>query len=168
MASRSTRNNTKKNSKKTPEPEKKIKKAYTPALYKRGQVGSRAWMIDMDYIESLSEKEKVWLDRFVHEYHLASFKKEGKSLHKKSQRTEIYRNNNSSNRCMTSLQGSKTQNVNKGAAQIIDSLYNNRDLSSVKTNIEDALIDLIDLGNSLPEEAPLMDKKLSKAKCSSN
>jgi len=131
---------------------KKYKKAYTPALYGKGQTGSRRWQIDMDYVNKLSEEERIWLDQFVHEYHLASFKEGKKHLHKKKQRKEIYGKNNASNRCITSLQGSKTQKLAKGAAQIIDSIHDTRDYYTMKDQLEDAVVSLIDLaGKELPD-----------------
>lgn len=146
-----TKKTTKKKTAKVAKVAKKKTPAYTPALFKRGQIGSRSWQIDMDYVKQLSEKERVWLDQFVHEYHLASFKKGKRAIHKKAQRREIYGRNNASNRCITSLQGSKTQKLAKGAAQIIDSMHDTRDYYTIKDQIEDSVVTLIDLaGKDLP------------------
>jgi hypothetical protein len=40
----------------------------------------RSEYVDMDYINSLSEPEKDWLDKFTAEYHGASFKRDGTDI----------------------------------------------------------------------------------------
>lgn len=92
--------------------------------------------LDADYINQLSEKEKVFLDKFNREYYTADFRHE-KPLHKKRQRKEIYRNNNKRNADTTSYLGSYNQ------------LKEVKETDSVCNSTEDSLIDLIDLKKKL-------------------
>lgn len=104
----------------------------------------------MDYIDKLSEEEKAFLNNFVEEYHIANFNHKGKKFYKsKREKREIYGNNNASNRCITSLQGSKTMKASSEALKYIEMLTE-RYLS--KNEIEDSLIELIDLKNAAKEE----------------
>lgn len=64
-------------------------------------------LIDMDYIDQLSEEEKDWLNSFIEGYINADFSniKTRRIFKTKEQRRLIYRENNARNRC-------KIENVN--------------------------------------------------------
>jgi hypothetical protein len=62
---------------------------------------TRIDLIDYDYVNKLSEKDKAWLNKFTEEYTNASFKKTSKPIQKtKAQRKDAYDRNNSRNRCI--------------------------------------------------------------------
>lgn len=67
------------------------------------------WMIDMDYIDKLSDAEKQWLCKFVAEYHNANVKKgDRKALHKTVKlRQDCYSRKNAQNRDMMSILNSQ-------------------------------------------------------------
>lgn len=77
-------------------PNRRSKQKY-PALNPRFNLKTRTDLIDYDYLDKLSDKEKEWLNKFSEEYINASFDK--KSLHKtKALRKDCYDRNNSRNR----------------------------------------------------------------------
>jgi hypothetical protein len=52
-------------------------------------------LIDYDYVDQLSDKEKDWLNRFTEEYTNASFGHKGAKIHKKKKdELEAYKRNN--------------------------------------------------------------------------
>lgn len=53
-----------------------------PALDPTFNLKSRFEVIDYDYLDELSEKEKAWLNNFTEEYTNANFKHKGKRVHK--------------------------------------------------------------------------------------
>lgn len=60
---------------------------------------TRRDLIDYDYLDKLSPKEKEWLAKFTEEYTNASFKKGKKHLHKnKDGKKDCYDRNNARNR----------------------------------------------------------------------
>ncbi len=70
-----------------------------PALKRHLNLKTRYDLVDYDYVESLTEEEKEWLNRFTEEYVHANFKHEGKQLHKtKKMKKTCYDANNSRNR----------------------------------------------------------------------
>jgi hypothetical protein len=69
-----------------------------PALVPHLNLRSRFELIDYDYIDQLSEKDKEWLNRFTEEYTNASFKHKGAKIHKKKKdELESYQRNNQRN-----------------------------------------------------------------------
>lgn len=58
-------------------------------------------MIDYDYLDKLTEKEKAWLNKFTHEYtNAGKLNKKHKPLHKTpEQKKDCYDRNNARNRC---------------------------------------------------------------------
>jgi hypothetical protein len=74
-------------------------KAKFPALKPEFNLKRRKELIDYDYIDKLSDKEKEWLNKFTEEYINASFRKNQAPLHKtKKLRKNCYDRNNASNR----------------------------------------------------------------------
>lgn len=78
-----------------------------PALMPEYNLKRRQPLIDMDYIDQLSEEEKDWLNSFIEGYINADFSniKTRRIFKTKEQRRLIYRENNARNRC-------KIENVN--------------------------------------------------------
>lgn len=68
---------------------------------------TRTDLIDYDYIDKLSPKEKAWLNKFTEEYTNASLDNDNKqrNLHKtKELRKDCYDRNNARNRCILTKQ----------------------------------------------------------------
>ena len=127
---------------------KKKRKRNLYALYKIGNHGSRRWKNDFDYIDKLSEKEKVFLNDFIEEYYLANFQQPGKKLHKtKEAKRKIYYENNVSNRCVMSLhncKGAVTTNVAISDPTKVNELI---DMYYDHGNVEEDLATYLDLAN---------------------
>jgi hypothetical protein len=85
----------------------KSSRKYTkyPALCKNTLRRNVREYIDFDYIDQLSEDEKIWLNKFIEEYYCGKVKKGDKdALHKgKNKRQECYRRNNEINRDVHSI-----------------------------------------------------------------
>lgn len=83
-------------------PKKKINRRAReefPALKPEFNLKTRKDLIDYDYINKLTDKEKTWLNKFSEEYVGASFGK--KPLHRtKAMRKTCYDANNARNRCI--------------------------------------------------------------------
>lgn len=72
-----------------------------PALKPELNLKTRSDLIDYDYIDKLSDKEKEWLNSFTEEYTCANFNHKGKKLHKtKALKKDCYNRNNQRNRCI--------------------------------------------------------------------
>ena len=99
-----------------------------PALHPEYNLKSRTDLIDYDYLDKLSEKDKAWLNSFTEEYVNANFNHDGKRIHpkkyktKKVQRTgkkkkidlfknESERRNNARNRCVLTKAGASGKKV---------------------------------------------------------
>lgn len=67
-----------------------------PALNPGLNLKTRKDLIDYDYLDKLSEKEKDWLNRFTEEYTNARFDHKGKKIQKQTK--DSYDRNNSRNR----------------------------------------------------------------------
>lgn len=67
-----------------------------PALRPELNLKTRSDLIDYDYIDQLSEKDKDWLNRFTEEYTHARFDHKGKKIQTK--RKDSYDRNNARNR----------------------------------------------------------------------
>lgn len=67
-----------------------------PGSHRRG---SRDF-VDFDYVEELTDDEKVWLEKFAQEYYRAYFENDGGDLHpeKSPERKICYDANNARNR----------------------------------------------------------------------
>ncbi len=118
------------------------KKKY-PNLKKQYNTKKRQDYIDQDYIDKLSDEEKAWLDKFNEEYVNAKFEKKGErytknNLHKgKKKRTDIYKDNYSRQNCLYNVAKTTKRLVS------IETIYNKTE----NTDVEDALIDVIDAKN---------------------
>lgn len=81
---------------------KKTRRSATkyPALEPKFNLKSRYELIDYDYLDQLTEKDKDWLNTFTEEYTGANFNHGKKKLHKtKKLKKSCYDMNNSRNRC---------------------------------------------------------------------
>lgn len=90
--------------------EKKTKRSRVdnPALKPNYNSKIRQEYLDYDYLDKLNKKELDWLNRFTEEYLGANFNHSGTKLHRsKEKRRELYNNNNSRNRCITSQSRAK-------------------------------------------------------------
>jgi hypothetical protein len=113
-----------------------------PNLKKMYNTKIRQDLLDQDYIDKLSDSEKAWLDRFNKEFINATFEKKKKytknNLHKgEKKRKELYKDNYSRQNCL--------YNVKKATKSLvsIEGAFN----KTQNTNVEDALIDVIDAKN---------------------
>jgi hypothetical protein len=91
---------------------RKSKAKETPKINKRNStkhsaliphlnLKTRFELVDYDYINKLSPKEKEWLNNFTEEYVHANMKHAGKKLHTtKRLKKDCYDRNNSRNRCI--------------------------------------------------------------------
>jgi hypothetical protein len=104
-----------------------------PGLEKGMNLKIRWELIDQDYINSLSDKDKEWLNNFMQEYVIADFRHKGKVLHKnKGQKRECYRRNNARNRCVYGLAMARGDVMDEGKNE------------TAIDGVEDAVIDMID------------------------
>lgn len=70
-----------------------------PALKPHLNLKTRYELVDYDYIDELSEKEKDWLNRFTEEYTHSKFDHDGARVQKKRKdELDSYQRNNSRNR----------------------------------------------------------------------
>lgn len=70
-----------------------------PALKQNLNLKTRYELVDYDYIDQLSDKEKDWLNRFTEEYTHAKYDHEGTRIQKKKKHEiDSYNRNNSRNR----------------------------------------------------------------------
>lgn len=75
-----------------------------PALKQNLNLKTRYELIDYDYVDQLSDKEKDWLNRFTEEYTNAKYDHEGPKIQKKKKHElESYGRNNARNRCILTL-----------------------------------------------------------------
>lgn len=105
-----------------------------PALEPQYNLKTRIDMIDYDYIDKLSDKEKDWLNRFTEEFTNANLNHKGKKLHKsKKQKKDCYDRNNARNRCIL------TKAKASGRAVSLEDINN-----KVVDTVEDKVIDKLD------------------------
>lgn len=126
-----------------------------PALDPALNLRSRFELFDQDYINKLSEKEKLWLNNFNEEYINANFKHPGKRIHRldtvikkvkttgKNRKVDLAKQeaehaNNARNRCILTKAKASGTYIEK------DSLKPNQLL---KTDPESELIDKLDSAN---------------------
>lgn len=58
-------------------------------------------MLDMDYVATLSEADKLWLDKFCREYYQCTLRRDGTDMHSADeQRRSLYGDNNARQRDM--------------------------------------------------------------------
>lgn len=70
-----------------------------PALNPSLNLKTRTDLLDYDYLDKLSEKDKEWLNRFTEEYTHARFDHKGKKIQKKKEQIkDSYDRNNARNR----------------------------------------------------------------------
>lgn len=70
-----------------------------PALDPTYNLKTRVPLIDYDYLDKLSDKEKEWLNSFTEEYTNANFNHKGKKIQKRKKHTkDAYDRNNARNR----------------------------------------------------------------------
>jgi hypothetical protein len=106
--------------------------------------------LDYDYLSSLTDKEKEFLNKFTEEHYRAYFNKDVKKhLHKKKERKSVYNANNARNRCIIS-RSKKEQNLYYVDTQKAKNLTT-LDKASHR-DIEDALITYLDSKSSLEGE----------------
>lgn len=91
-----------------------------PALKQNLNLKTRYELVDYDYVDQLSDKEKDWLNRFTEEYTHAKYDHEGKIIDKtkspsvydekgkiveksKTAKNQSYDRNNARNRCILTL-----------------------------------------------------------------
>jgi hypothetical protein len=81
----------KKCSKSLKKPKKKTRRSQNkyPGLDPSLNLKTRYELIDMDYVNKLSEKEKMWLNNFMEEYVNGNFNHEGKRIHKKKNKNAV-------------------------------------------------------------------------------
>jgi hypothetical protein len=114
-----------------------------PALDVQYNLKIRKEQIDFDYIDKLSEEEKLWLNNFMEEYNGANFKHKGKKLHRtKAKKKDCFDKNNSRNRDIYSIaKASETLNE-------LTPLLDKKQRTSVDDE-ENRIIDKIDFSQRL-------------------
>lgn len=97
---------------------------------------------DIDYIDKLSEEEKLWLHKFMEEDLGARFNHSGKKIYrKKVDELESYKRNNRRNFDVYSRnRAAGTVQLNTDVTDLLDKIQNLE-----TTNPEDAIIEQIDL-----------------------
>lgn len=106
-------------------------RAENPALDKKFMPRVRQELIDYDYLDQLSTKEKEWLNKFTDEYVNASFKRDGTDIQPYDKYGKDSNDrNNARNRCLyTALKNKANKHNNK-------KLLN---YDSVLTDVEDEM-----------------------------
>ena len=133
-----------------------------PALNPGLNLKTRTDLIDYDYIDKLSEKDKKWLNKFTEEYVNASIDTSNlkKNLHNTQElKKDCFDRNNARNRCILTLQRAQSK---------IEYLEDNKKL--ISENPEDSLIKDVDIQtrnyyddyNELAE--PIIEKSAKRRK----
>lgn len=132
--------------------------AKNPGLDKRFFSRIKQEYFDIDYLDKLSEKDKVWLGKFMEEDLGANFSHPGKKLYKKKDRKLSYGRNNARNRDIYSqakAQGKIMDLTPETALDLWQDKY-------INYNTEDDLIDKIDQSKQLTEDLlPIEGEKKS-------
>lgn len=131
-----------------------------PNLKPELNLKTRYELIDYDYLNDLTEKEKDYLDKFTKEYVSASFDTDNpnKNLHKtKKLRNQVYGQNNSRNRCVWTKAKASGQNLyleemKKGYSSLNDETFDLDDKILLKQILEEAGHDDIESILSDPKE----------------
>ncbi len=117
-----------------------------PALDPELNLRSRVEVIDFDYIDKLSDKEKEWLNTFSEEFNNANFGHGKKVLHKsKLMKKDCYSKNNARNRCILTRQ--KAQGIHS----YIEELKEND--PNLKDYLLEEVQDFKDSGDKYKDEA---------------
>ncbi len=115
---------------KKPRKSSRRSKTKYPALKRHLNLKTRYDLVDYDYIDSLTEEEKDWLNRFTEEYVHANFKHDGKVLQKtKKLKKACYDSNNSRNRDIFTK--------SKAAGQLVFGFENGEDAEPESDDGED-------------------------------
>ena len=135
MARKMTKKQTRK---KTKLKSKRAKEKY-PALKPEFNLKTRFELIDHDYIDKLSPKEKDWLNRFNEEWVNANFKHAGKRIMtSKDDERASYSRNNARNRCIW------TKAKASGSSVQVEDLKDYQVYHGHGMSEEDKLIEMID------------------------
>lgn len=106
--------------KRKPKQENRRSKRKYPALEKGYNLKTRSNLIDYDYLDQLSEKDKKWLNAFTSEFINADMNHNGPKLHKtKKQRKDCFDRNNARNRDIL------TRAQAMGASDYLDDVFSN-------------------------------------------
>ncbi|MEO5367566.1 MAG: hypothetical protein H7831_14670 [Magnetococcus sp. WYHC-3] len=119
------------------------------------RVKNRRDLVDQDYLNKLTPKERDWLQKFNAEYVGATFKKDENgnyaksNLHKTAeQRKDCYSRNNSRNRCALTIAQVTGHVVPDNVAwEVIE----NERVNNV-SSAEDTIIDLLDLKREIDRD----------------
>lgn len=129
----------------------KRSKAKYAGLDKSVNLKIRHELIDFDYLDKLTHKEKLWLSNFMREYAAADFTHAGKKLHKtKKSKKLVYDANNARNRDSFSVTKSNGllkgfKNFPNSGDEILTGMSGSK--STVPNEVEDVLITAIDYFN---------------------
>lgn len=122
-----------KKKKKAGKPKNKRAGKKYPALDPLYNTKVRRENIDMDYVQTLNNDDKAWLNKFMEEYNGASFKNDGTDIHDTQElRRDCYGRNNQRNRCL--------YGVSKANGWVIDQVGE----EGVDDDFEDRMIEQID------------------------
>lgn len=135
-------------------PEVKPRDSITNAALKGRISKVKQEYLDYDYLDQLSPKELDWLNRFTEEHLNGNFEHKGTKLVKgKKKRREIWRENNSRNRCIqSSKRATGFLQLTDKPTELVERIEE-KFMSSVMTNhTEDALIDSIDKSRTKKSE----------------
>lgn len=135
---------------------KKIKKSKIPrhrekypTFNVKRQVSNRRELLEADYIDKLSDKEKDWLNRFNEEFVIANFNHKGKLIDgSKKARKKSYDANNARNRCQYT-KAKVTGLLNNAPTEAYLKSYIDKNVGDVYETIEDAIVDAIDKSKKL-------------------
>lgn len=123
-------------------PAKKTRRSQTknPGLVHEVNPKTRWELMDQDYIDKLTEKEKEWLSNFNEEYISGNFSHKGKKFHKtKKSKRECYNRNNARNRDLYTIL--RTKGWMNGLPDNNDALIEEK----YSANPEEAIHEILDL-----------------------
>lgn len=115
-----------------------------PTFNLKRQVSNRREILEVDYLNQLSEKDKDWLNRFNEEFALANFNHKGKLLDgSKEARKKSYDANNARNRCLYT-KAKVTGLLNNSPTESHLKASIDEKASNIYESYEDALVGAID------------------------
>lgn len=133
-----------------------------PELEKKFALKSRSDLLDQDYTDKLSPKEKRWLNKFNKEYVSASMDEDPKkNLHKtKKLRKKCYDSNNARNRC--ELTRAKASNQLNDYEELYETSSNNdyEDFIIEKLDQKDIIQAVEWLATELSKDEDALEEKL--------
>lgn len=128
-----------------------------PALNPKRAVGNRRELLEIDYLDQLSEKDKDWLNRFNEEFVIANYQHKGKKIDKsKKARKASYDRNNARNRCTYTKAKVTGLLNNTPTEEYLTAAIDNKHRKTV-SNMEDVLIETIDMKARLKRRKKLND-----------